>query len=141
MERTGGWLEKIALAMAGKKSPWGKGGDGDGEPEGSGEGETPPTGENKPRGPRNPWLPGGGGGDKPRRSANIEDIFRQRGPEGPRRVGGGGGGPNFRLPQRPDGKSWFPIVIGAIVLIWLGVTSVHFVQPRQQGLVTWFGAK
>ena len=141
MERTGGWLEKIALAMAGKKSPWGKGGDGDGEPEGSGEGETPPTGENKPRGPRNPWLPGGGGGDKPRRSANIEDIFRQRGPAGPRRVGGGGGGPNFRLPQRPDGKSWFPIVIGAIVLIWLGVTSVHFVQPRQQGLVTWFGAK
>ena len=141
MERTGGWLEKIALAMAGKKSPWGKGGDGDGEPEGSGEGETPPTGENKPRGPRNPWLPGGGGGDKPRRSANIEDIFRQRGPEGPRRVGGGGGGPNFRLPQRPDGKSWFPIVIGAIVLIWLGVTSFHFIQPRQQGIVTWFGSK
>ena len=140
MERTGGWLEKIALAMAGKKSPWGKGGDGDGEPEGSGEGETPPTGENKPRGPRNPWLPGGGG-DKPRRSANIEDIFRQRGPEGPRRVGGGGGGPNFRLPQRPDGKSWFPIVIGAIVLIWLGVTSFHFIQPRQQGIVTWFGSK
>ena len=123
MERTGGWLEKIALAMAGKKSPWGKGGDGDGEPESGGDGETPPTGENKPR-----------------RSANIEDIFRQRGPEGPRRVGGGGG-PNFRLPERPGGKSWFPVAIGAIALVWIGVTSFHFVQPREQGVVTWFGSK
>jgi membrane protease subunit HflK len=146
MERTGGWLEKIVLAMAGKKNPWGKGpGDGEGSGEGgdsAGEGETPPSNENKPRGPRNPWLPGGGGGsDKPRRSANIEDIFRQRGPEGPRRVGGGGGGPSFRLPERPGGKSWLPIAIGAIALIWLGVTSVHFVQPREQGIVTWFGSK
>jgi membrane protease subunit HflK len=144
----GGWLDRIVLAMAGKKNPWGKGsGDGEGGEPGpggdpGGEGETPPSNEDKPRGPRNPWLPGGGGGsDKPRRSANIEDIFRQRGPEGPRRVGGGGGGPNFRLPERPGGKSWFPIAIGAIALIWLGVSSIHFVQPREQGIVTWFGSK
>jgi len=144
MERMGGWLDRIVLAMAGKKNPWGKGsGDGEGgEPGAGGEGETPPSNEDKPRGPRNPWLPGGGGSsDKPRRSANIEDIFRQRGPEGPRRVGGGGGGPNFRLPERPGGKSWFPIAIGAIVLVWLGVSSIHFVQPREQGVVTWFGSK
>jgi membrane protease subunit HflK len=140
MERTGGWLQKIALAMAGRKSPWGKGtGSGD-EPGGDGEDGTPPSGDDKPSGPRNPWLPGGGG-DKPRRSANIEDIFRQRGPEGPRRVGGGGGGPGFRLPERPGGKSWFPLALGAIALVWLGVTSVHFVQPSQQGIVTWFGSK
>ena len=141
MERMGGWLEKIALAMAGKKNPWGKG-TGDGGGDDGGDGETPPSGDDKPSGPRNPWLPGGGGGsgDKPRRSANIEDIFRQRGPEGPRRVGGGGG-PGFRLPERPGGKSWFPIALGAIALIWLGVSSIHFVQPREQGIVTWFGSK
>jgi membrane protease subunit HflK len=141
MERMGGWLEKIALAMAGKKNPWGKG-TGDGGGDDGGDGETPPSGGDKPSGPRNPWLPGGGGGsgDKPRRSANIEDIFRQRGPEGPRRVGGGGG-PGFRLPERPGGKSWFPIAVGAIALIWLGVSSIHFVQPREQGIVTWFGSK
>jgi membrane protease subunit HflK len=147
MERMGGWLDRIVLAMAGKKNPWGKGGgDGEGGDPGAGgdsggEGDTPPSNEDKPRGPRNPWLPGGGGGDKPRRAPNIEDIFRQRGPEGPRRVGGGGGGPGFRLPERPGGKSWFPIAIGAIALVWLGVTSVHFVQPREQGIVTWFGSK
>ena len=140
MERTGGWLQKIALAMAGRKNPWGKGGGSGDEPGGDGEGGTPPSGEDKPSGPRNPWLPGGGG-DKPRRSANIEDIFRQRGPEGPRRVGGGGGGPGFRLPERPGGKSWWPLVLGAIAVVWIAVTSVHFIQPRQQGIVTWFGSK
>lgn len=138
MERTGGLLQRIALAMAGRKSPWGKPAGGGGEPDDN-EGEgSPPSGEDKPRGPRNPWLPGGG--DKPRRSANIEDIFKQRGPEGPRRVGGGGGGgPNFRLPQRPGGKSWFPVAVGAIAVLWIAVTSVHFVQPREQGIVTTFG--
>ena len=141
MERMGGWLEKIALAMAGKKNPWGKG-TGDGGGDDGGDGETPPSGGDKPSGPRNPWQPGGGGGsdDNARRSANIEDIFRQRGPEGPRRVGGGGG-PGFRLPERPGGKSWFPIAVGAVALIWLGVSSIHFVQPREQGIVTWFGSK
>jgi modulator of FtsH protease HflK len=136
MERLGGFLDKIVLAMAGKKSPWGKPANG-GEPSGGGSDSPPPSGEDRPRGPRNPWLPGGGNGG-PRRSANIEDIFKHRGPEGPRRVGGGGG-PNFRLPQRPGGGSWFPVAIGAIVLLWLAVTSVHFVQPREQGIVSTFG--
>src|SRR5688500_9802270 len=89
MERLGGLYERIALAMAGKRSPWGKppgdkdaGGDGEagGPPPEDGEGEdAPPTGEDPPRGPRNPWLPGGGGSEeRPRRSANIEDLFKQR---------------------------------------------------------------
>lgn len=142
MERLGGFLDKIGLAMAGKRNPWGKpsGNDGKG---GSDGGDKPSSDSDGGRsgGPRNPWLPGGGtGSDKPRRSANIEDIFKNRGPEGPRRSGGGGpGGPNFRIPQRPGGKSWFPIALGAIALIWLAVTSVHFVQPREQGVVTWLG--
>lgn len=157
-------LERIGLAMAGKRNPWGtppggEGGDG-GESEGNSEGETPAeptaTGDDAPRGPRNPWLPGGsagggaGGGsggdgtepDRTRRSASIEDLFRQRGgPEGPRKGGGGPRGPNFRMPQRPGGGSWLPLALGAVAAIWLFVSSVHFIQPREQAVVTWFGGR
>ena len=149
MTRLGGFFERYGLAMAGKRNPWGKpsggsggGDDGDGgAPTGDdgGDGDAP-----KPRGPRNPWLPGGGSGtpERPRRSANIEDIFKNRGPEGPRRMGGGGPrGPNFRMPQRPGGGSWFPLAMLAIVAVWFLATSIHFVQPREQGTVTWLGGK
>jgi modulator of FtsH protease HflK len=137
-----GFGRTIALAMAGK-NPWGK------SPEGGsdgGDGGEEPRADKpaKSGGPKNPWLPPGSGsaGKGPRRSANIEDIFKSRGPEGPRRVGGGGpGGPNFRMPQRPGGKSWTPIIVAAVVAVWVLFTSFHFVQPREQGLVTWFGAK
>jgi len=148
--------------MAGKRNPWGSGGgagsgSGD-EPPASGADDTPPEGEagpeaegtpagEPPRGPRNPWLPGGsndggseGGAGRPRRSASIEDIFKSR--DGQRRTGGGGGrGPQFRLPERPGGKSWFPVAVLAIVALWLGVTSIHIIQPGEQGMVTWFGGK
>ncbi|MFB0612786.1 protease modulator HflK [Aurantiacibacter poecillastricola] len=138
----GGFFERFGLAMAGKRNPWGKpsGGSGGSDDGGNGDdGDTPPS-----RGPRNPWLPGGGtsGSDRPRRSSNIEDIFKNRGPEGPRRRGGGGpGGPNFRMPQRPGGGSWFPLILIAIVAVWLFATSIHFIQPREQGTVTWLGGK
>ncbi len=152
----GGFFERFGLAMAGKRNPWGQppgGGDGGSNDGGSGggddgTGDTPEAGAGSsggdappPRGPRNPWLPGGGN-DRGRRSANIEDIFKGRG--GPRRgggSGGGGGGPSFRIPQRPDGKSWFPIGMAAIVAVWILVTSIHFIQPREQGVVTWMGGQ
>ena len=153
MQRQGGFFERIGLAMAGKRSPWGKpsgnNGDGGGESgggdgDGGGEGTQPSSGEpsgDPGRGPRNPWLPGGGSkGGNGRRSANIEDIFKNRGPEGPRR-GGGPGGPKFRLPERPGGKSWFPIAAAAIAAVWVLGTSIHFVQPREEGIVTWMGGK
>lgn len=146
MKAFGDAIARGVLAMAGRRSPWGGGGknggqgsgdtggnDGSGgesageEPEGSAPGE--------PRGPRNPWLPPG---DGPRRSASIEDIFRPRDPS--RRGGGGGSGGGFpKLPPRPDGKSWYPLAMGAIVLIWLGVTSTHMLGPKEQGIVTTFG--
>src|SRR5436190_16227434 len=86
MERLGGLIERITLAMAGKRGPWGKpSGDGSGEGPDDEDSETPPSGEEAPKGPRNPWLPGGTPEERPRRSANIEDIFKHRGPEGPRR--------------------------------------------------------
>ncbi|WP_235911124.1 protease modulator HflK [Croceibacterium soli] len=139
MERLGGFKQKITLAMAGKRSPWGKPSPDGGGESGGGDG---PSSEDPPKGPRNPWLPGGGGGsggdEPPRRSAKIEDIFRQRGPEGPRR-GGGPGGPNFRFPQRPGGKSWFPLAIGAIAVVWLGFSMIHQVGPKEQGIVTVLG--
>lgn len=134
----GGFFDRIGLAMAGKRSPWGNrpptGGDGDNPGEG-----TAPEGEDS-RGPRNPWLPEGKDDGEPRRSASIEDIFRTRGPEGPRRTGPGGPrGPNFRLPERPDGKSWFPVIMGGIALIWLGLSSVHQIGPKEQGTVATLG--
>jgi membrane protease subunit HflK len=139
-----GWRERLGaglkgLAMAGK-NPWGGGG-GSGEDGTSGnEGEGGGSGDSP--GPRNPWLPGGGEPGK-RRSASIEDIFKSRGPEGPRRSGGGGGqgGGGFRFPERPDGKSWVPVIIGGVALIWVGVTSFHFIQPGEQAIVTWLGGK
>lgn len=159
MERLGSLFDKITLAMAGKRNPWGgsgsgSSGDGDGDggdgpvtgSSGDGGSETPPGEGAPPRGPRNPWLPGRGSGDsgndaeKPRRSATIEDLFKQRGPEGPRRTGGPRG-PNFRLPERPGGGSWLPLALAAVGGIWLFVSSVHFIQPREQAIVTWLGGR
>lgn len=138
MDILGSFQKRIVLAMAGK-SPWGgKPGGGEGN-DGEGPDDTPAP-EDAPRGPRNPWLPGSGG-EEPRRSANIEDIFKHRGPEGPRRRGGGGDGPRFRIPDGPGGRSWFPLAIAAILGIWLFVTSIHQVAPREQGVVTWLGGK
>ncbi|TMM47203.1 protease modulator HflK [Qipengyuania marisflavi] len=137
--------------MAGKRNPWGKGSGGE-PPKGDDPGGDEPAGEppagdgapdgGKPKGPKNPWLPTGSD-DGPRRAANIEDIFKHRGPEGPRRKGGGGGpgGPNFRLPERPGGKSWFPIAIVGVAAVWLFATSIHQVAPREQGVVTWLGGQ
>ncbi|WP_370190780.1 protease modulator HflK [Qipengyuania sp.] len=130
-----GFGQRIALAMAGKKSPWGGGSGNDGEGEQAGGSDS----GDKPKGPRNPWLPPGGG-DGGRRAPNIEDIFKSRGPEGPRRSGGGGpGGPNFRFPQRPGGKSWFPIALLGIVVFGLFATSVHLVEAQEKAVVKTLG--
>jgi modulator of FtsH protease HflK len=122
--------------MAEGRSPWG------GKPKGSGSGEDggdgPPDDEGKSdggRGPRNPWLPPASG---PRRSAGIDEIFRAR---EQRRGGGGGGGGNFRrMPQPPDSKLWAPLVIGGLLVLWLGFTCLHMLGPKEQGLVTTFGS-
>ncbi|PIW55100.1 MAG: protease modulator HflK [Sphingomonadales bacterium CG12_big_fil_rev_8_21_14_0_65_65_10] len=114
--------------MAGKrKSPWGNKGSGDGN--GPRPDPTPPPGSSG--GPRNPWLPpetsAGGGG-------NVENIFSKK-----RRGGGGGGGGNFRMPQRPGGKSWFPVAVVAIVALGLGSSMFHVVDAEEQGVVKTLG--
>ena len=116
------------LWMAGKrKSPWGNKGSGDGN--GPRPDPTPPPGS--AGGPRNPWLPpetsAGGGG-------NVENIFSKK-----RRGGGGGGGGNFRMPQRPGGKSWFPVAVVAIVALGLGSSMFHVVDAEEQGVVKTLG--
>lgn len=134
-----GFHSKIGLAMAGK-NPWGgssEDGDRSDPPKGDKGDKGDGPGSDKPKGPRNPWLPQGREGD--RRSASIEDIFKNRGPEGPRRRPGGPGGPNFRLPERPGGKSWVPIIIAVVVLIWIGVTSTHLIGPQQKAVVKTLG--
>ena len=141
-----GFHSRIALAMAGK-NPWGSssgdddGSDRSGASGGDGDGSDGKPSEDRPKGPRNPWLPQGGR-DGDRRSASIEDIFKNRGPEGPRRRPGGPGGPggpNFRMPERPGGKSWVPVIIALVVLIWIGVTSTHLIGPQQKAVVKTLG--
>lgn len=142
MKAIGDAIARGVLTMAGRRSPWGGGGND--RPEGTGGADEPdgasgpsePAGD-KTKGPRNPWLPGGEQ-TPPRRSASIEDIFRTRGPR-KGGGGGGGGGGNFRLPPRPDGKSWAPLIAGGVVAVWLALTSFHMVGPKQEGIVTTFG--
>jgi len=132
--------------MAGRKRPWGGGSPpGDASPEpGDNDPSTEPP---KPRaddpradGPRNPWVPPatdgtGGRGNEPRRSASIEDIFRNRSTKG------GGGGSGFpRLPERPGGKSWLPLIGVGIAGLWLVFSTFHQIGPREQGIITTLGA-
>ncbi len=121
------------LAMAGRKSPWGGGNEGKGEEPAAGDGtaaEPEPKPDPTP-GPRNPWLPPQSG-EPPRRSASIEDLFRQR-------VRGGGGGGFPRFPRRAGGGSWLPVAAVVVALLWLGVTTYHQLGTSEQGVITTFG--
>ena len=149
MKAFGEWIARTggALAMAGRKSPWGgdgndKGGD---EPEAadgpaqagsSPDGDTPdasPTPPPASPGPRNPWLPPQSDGP-PRRSASIEDLFKAKVARG-----GGGRGGIPKLPRRPDGRSWTPLLVGGAVVVWLFATSAHQLGSTEQGIVTTLG--
>jgi membrane protease subunit HflK len=85
--------------------------------------------EGKP-GPRNPWEPTVVEGGKRQRGPSLEDLLR--------RTGGGGGGFGG-MPKRADGKSWWPLIVGGLVAIWLVWTSVHRLGPEQEGVVTFVG--
>ncbi|MBC2666962.1 protease modulator HflK [Novosphingobium flavum] len=141
----------------GGRSPWGGSPT---PPEGDGTGnDAPDDGGDKPepsepaRGPRNPWLPGAGGlgprpggsgpggsgrggsgPDAPRGMPGFDNLFRAR-PGG----GGGGNGPFPRMPQRPDGRSWFPLIAGGLAVIWVLASTTHMIGPKEQGIVTTLG--
>lgn len=107
--------------------------------------DKPETGSSEP--PRNPWAPDGEA--PPRRMSGIEDIFRQRRPTGPGEGGGNGGGSGrppgpdlsslLRLPPRPNGGSWWPMLTGGAVALGLLLSSMHQVGLHDQGIVTTFG--
>ena len=112
------------------KGPWDTSGSGAGKSRGSNK----PDGEPK-AGPRSPWEPTPG--NEPitgrQRGPSLEDLLRRAG-------GGGGKGGGFTgIPKRADGKSWWPIIVGALVLMWLGWTSIHRLGPEQEGVVTQLG--
>ena len=86
-------------------------------------------------GPRSPWEPTPGnepqGGRQ--RGPSLEDLLRRAG-------GGGGKGGGFSgLPQRSNGKSWWPIIVVGFVALWLVWTSVHRLGPEQEGVITFLG--
>ncbi len=115
------------------KGPWDIGsGTGDSEPprkpraKGS-------TGSNadEPTRPTNPWEPSSEEGQKPR-GPSLEELFRKGG-------GGGKGGGWSGLPPRADGKSWWPVILGGLAVLWIGWTSIHRLDSQEQGVVTLFG--
>ncbi|WP_391562812.1 protease modulator HflK [Novosphingobium sp.] len=104
--------------MARGKSPWG-GGSGD-EP-----GEEKSTDDaNQADGaePRNPWLSPDEVAPKPRRSASIEDILRQR----------------PRVPGQLR-SSWAGLLLFGLIGAWLVATSLHMLDRDQRGLVLTMG--
>jgi modulator of FtsH protease HflK len=121
------------------KGPWDIPGQNDGGREppqkgrGSANGDVPSAEKgDEPKRPSNPWEQKGPLPEKAR-GPSLEDMFRRAG-------GGGGKGGGFSgLPQRPDGKSWWPVIIGGLALLWVGWTSVHRLDSQEQGVVTLFG--
>lgn len=100
-------------------------------------GDGPSGGSSGGGGPNNPWSPpgngNGGGNGAGGKSATIEDLFRRGG-------GGKGGGGFSGLPKRPNGKSYTPLIIIGLLLIWVALTSVWRVDAREQGVVKFLGS-
>ena len=115
----------------GPRSPWeipGKGGGS--EPPKKGRGKPSASDSEEPRRPSNPWEPERSAEPKAK-GPSLEELFR----------GGGGkkGGGFGSLPKRPDGKSWWPVALGGLALLWIGLTSVHRLDSQEQGVVTLLG--
>lgn len=114
------------------KGPWDIAGGG--EPSGGRKGSSPTpagggdAGADPDAAPQSPWEPRAPSGQASR-GPSLEDLFR-------RKSGGGFGG----LPPRANGKSWWPLIAGGLVAIWLLWTSVHRIGPEQEGVVTLFGS-
>ena len=118
------WVKGAGILRSdNNKGPWGSGGDssGGGGSGGSGGG-----------GPRNPWaFPPEG--RRPRPGGNPFDDFMKRA----RRGGNGGGG----LPGggTPDTTTLVQIGIGAVVVLWIALTSFWVIAPNERGVVTVLG--
>ncbi|MEX6725626.1 protease modulator HflK [Parapedomonas caeni] len=74
-------------------------------------------------GPRNPWGGNDGGGSQP---PNLDDLIRK-------------GQERLRASMPGGGGSFIGLAIGAVVLLWLGVSSVYRVNADEVGVVLRFG--
>lgn len=118
------------------KGPWdlpGSGGNAEPPKKGRGKANDDPVANtpDEPKRPTNPWEPQKPTEQKPR-APSLEDLFRRSG-------GGGKGGGFGGLPKRANGKSWWPLIVGGLAFVWIGWTSIHQIEPNQQGVVTLFG--
>ncbi|MDX3900400.1 MAG: FtsH protease activity modulator HflK [Sphingobium sp.] len=126
MNRFFGWMPGFVSGMV--QGPWGS------------KGDDPDGGDNKggggDGGPRNPWTqPGRNSGQKG--PSAIEDLLRRGRESFGNRDGGGGGFGG--LPQRPGGKTLWPIALVLVLLLWLALTCIHRVGPQERGVVTLLG--
>lgn len=101
--------------------PWGGGrGQNGGSGGGSGGG-----GDSGGGGPRNPWQQPPGGG-KPRGPSALDELLKR----------GRNGLPNGKLPFN---SSMIGYVVAAVLLLWLGLSCIHRIDPQERGIVTFFG--
>ena len=107
--------------------PWGGGSSGGGSG-GSGGGNDGGPGD------RNPWSQPPrkrpNGGKQPFGPSALDELLRR----GRQRFGNGGGGWNA-----PGGQSLWLWGIGAIVILWLLLTSIHRIEPQERGVVMRLG--
>lgn len=124
-----------ASAMS-EGGPWGSKGSEPSDHKGGGN----QGGEGPRNPPRNPWTPpsrdergGGGGGGNPRGPSVIDELLR-------RARDGFGGGFGGGVPQRPGGRTLWPWLVGGVLLIWAGSTSIHRIGPQERGVVSQLGS-
>lgn len=123
-----------AISTMAGKGPWDSP-EAYGDKNGKGKGAASGGDDETPKGPRNPWDPvpiGEGKAKGKQRGPSLEDLLRRAG-------GGGGGGGWGGMPKRANGRPLWPLIVGALVAIWLVWTSVHRLEPAQSGVVTLFG--
>lgn len=85
----------------------------------------------KSDGPRNPWTPPRGGGEPGggRGPSAIDELLRRA------RDSFGNG-----LPPSANGRTLWPYMAGAVLLLWIGLTSVHRIGPQERGVVSLLGS-
>lgn len=111
------------------KGPWDAPSSGqEGDKAGKGPVGVPDNGSTGPS--SNPWDPEAMRKTGKPRGPSLEEMFRK----------GAGGGGFGGLPSRADGKSWWPLIVGGLALLWIGWTSVHQVERNEQGVVTFLGS-
>lgn len=124
------WWRLPPLFMAKPKSPWGGGGD-DGGDDAKGSGDADQNGA----GPRNPWAQPPSGPRRASRPTPLDDFLRRTRGGG----GGGGRGTGFQFPGGGNARALWLAGVGAIVLLWIVLTSIHVIGPQERGVVTYFG--